>query len=134
MKSYEHHKTGLCKRQGRVLGVKYVGFRSAERTRVGYLILSDSTLRNQLYRLFYIIFSGLPVSYSWAWRFDPIDLIGQIIIDNRWTQPAGLRDTTRGHGRGCACGSNSQTLNRGGGALSSLRSALQGTVQSYLST
>ena len=49
--------TGLCKRQGHILGVKYVGFRSAERTRVGYLILSDSTLRNKLYTLFYMIFS-----------------------------------------------------------------------------
>jgi len=29
------------------LGVKYVRFRSAERTSVGYLILGDSTLRNK---------------------------------------------------------------------------------------
>jgi len=49
---------GLCERQGRILGVKYIRFRSTERTSVGYLILSDSTLRNKLYRLFYMIFSG----------------------------------------------------------------------------
>ena len=49
---------GLCERQGRILGVKYIRFRSAEKTSIGYLILSYSTPRNKLYRLFYIIFSG----------------------------------------------------------------------------
>ena len=40
---------GLCERQGRILGVKYIRFRFTERTSVGYPILSD---------LFYMIFSG----------------------------------------------------------------------------
>ena len=39
---------GLCERQGRFLGVKYVRLHFAE-------ILSDLTLRNRLYRLFYKI-------------------------------------------------------------------------------
>ena len=46
------------------LAVVYAIYCSAERTLVGYLILSDPTLRNKLYRLFYMIFSGSPVPYS----------------------------------------------------------------------
>ena len=41
-----------------MLGVKYVKFRSAERTSISYHILTDLTLRNKPYRLFYMIFSG----------------------------------------------------------------------------
>ena len=40
------------------LAVMYVIYHSVERMIAGYLILSDSTLRNMLYRLFYMIFSG----------------------------------------------------------------------------
>jgi hypothetical protein len=46
------------------LAIVYAIYHSAERTIAGHLILSDPTLGNKLYRLFYIIFSGSPVSYS----------------------------------------------------------------------
>ena len=45
------------------LAVAYIIYRSTERTIAGYLMLSDSTLSNELYRLFYIIFSGYHQSH-----------------------------------------------------------------------
>jgi len=47
---------GLSGRQGLDMVVAYVKYRSAERTRVGYLILSDSTPKNKLYRSIYMRF------------------------------------------------------------------------------
>jgi hypothetical protein len=52
------HSSDGGRGQRRILGVKYIRFRSAEKTSVGYFILSHSAPRNKLYRLFYIIFSG----------------------------------------------------------------------------
>ena len=45
------------------MGIEYVRFRSAERTNVSYFILNGSTLRNKLYKLFYMIFNGLLVLF-----------------------------------------------------------------------
>ena len=41
---------GLSRRQGLDMAVVYAKYRSAERTIAGYLILSDSTPKNKLYR------------------------------------------------------------------------------------
>jgi hypothetical protein len=45
---------GLSGRQGLDIVVVYAKYRSAERTRISYLILSDLTLKNKLYRSIYI--------------------------------------------------------------------------------
>jgi hypothetical protein len=43
-------RKGLSRRQGLDMAVVYAKYRSAERTIAGYLILSDLTLKNKLYR------------------------------------------------------------------------------------